>query len=87
LIRTFKQWQKADMLKVEDWQFSFGEETARKLAWRKGFAFSDLYASVENILLILMWSCERAWSKTPFEYALQLKLGEKVLGMSLFVEE
>jgi len=55
----------------------------------KSFAFADLYATVETILLILnidlgeMSMVERA----PFEYGLQLKLGEKVLAEIGLVEE
>jgi len=43
------------MLKVEDWQFLSGKKNCRSwLEPAKSFsAFSDLYASVENILLTL----------------------------------
>jgi phenylalanyl-tRNA synthetase beta chain len=48
----------------------------------KNFAFSDLYATVENILLTLNIDLGEVSmiESAPFEYALQLKVGEKILG-------
>jgi len=48
----------------------------------KNFAFSDLYATVENILLTLNIDLGEVSmiESAPYEYALQLKVGEKILG-------
>ncbi|MDG1279341.1 MAG: phenylalanine--tRNA ligase subunit beta [Algoriphagus sp.] len=55
----------------------------------KSFAFADLYATVENILLILNIDLSEmsVIDNAPFEYGLQLKLGEKVLAEIGLVEE
>lgn len=55
----------------------------------KSFAFADLYATVENILLILNIDLGEmsVIDHSPFEYGLQLKLGEKVLAEIGLVEE
>ncbi|MFT4860339.1 MAG: phenylalanyl-tRNA synthetase beta chain [Algoriphagus sp.] len=55
----------------------------------KNFAFSDLYATIENILLTLNIDLGEVSmvEGAPFEYALQLKLGEKVLGEVGLIED
>ncbi len=63
--------------------FLSGKKTAESwLEPSKEFAFADLFATVENILLSLNIDLgEVSMIETaPFEYALQLKLGEKILG-------
>jgi phenylalanyl-tRNA synthetase beta chain len=58
--------------------FLSGKKTAESwLEPAKSFGFSDLYASVENILLTLNVDLGEVSmvEEAPFEYALQLKLG------------
>ena len=55
----------------------------------KSFGFADLYATVENILLMLNIDLGAVTmiEQPPFEYGLQIKLGEKVLAEIGLVDE